>query len=78
MSDKKREAKLPDVADLYFKACSSHCLKRIFNYLIHLVLLILLYSFYYKYIINGRNEFKAWLLLSLIYNQIRLSTAELR
>ena len=65
-------------ADLYFKACFFHRLTCIFNYLICLVLLILLYSFCSKYIINVRNEFYSSLLLSLICNQIRLSTVELR
>ena len=47
MSDKKGEAK-----HVFF-----HHLTCIFNFLIHWVLIILLYSFLYKYIINGRNEF---------------------
>ena len=57
MSLKKREAKLQVVADLYFKVCSFHRLRCIFNYLGHLVLLILPYRFCYRNIVNGRNEF---------------------
>ena len=47
---RKNKPKLPAVINLYFKACSFHGLTCIFNYLIHLVLLILLFKLGFSHV----------------------------